>query len=318
MPNDSKIIIVERNFFTIFANITFIVPLLKAAAKIFLILLLSAIPSRVYSQSLKESLRDDVSFLSDSLNKGREFGEKENLSVAFHINKSFRDAGLWTKFQIYHTGGKTGRNVIGFTPGFYDSYIVVGAHFDGLGFRDGRYFPGADSNASGVAGLLALARATAHHKSRTGVIFVAFDGYNDDMSGSSFFLEEICRSYKIDLMVNLDIIGATSAPVREGHPAYLIALGASEYSWQLNSLGRETGIELSYDYYGSPRFTNLFYRDISDQKWFLKKRIPSVMFTSGITMDTNKTSDTSDKLDYDIMAQRVKLIGEWLVRFVLR
>lgn len=318
MLNDSKNIIAERNFFTIFANITLIVPLLKSAAKIFLISLFLALPLSAHSQSLRESLRGDVAFLADSLIKGREFGTKENLSAAFHINKSFRETGLWTRFQLYRSDGKTGRNVIGFTPGFYDRYIVIGAHFDGLGFQEGNHYPGADSNASGVAALLALAREIVHLRSHTGVIFVAFDGYNNSLSGSSAFLEELSKSYKIDLMVNLDILGATSAPITEGNPAYLIALGGAGYSWQLNGLGRESGLELAFDYYGSSRFTDLFYREISDQKWFLKKRIPSVMFTSGITMDTNRISDTADKLDYDIMARRVNLISAWLSRYILR
>ena len=318
MLQDSKIIIAERNFFTIFAKITLIVPLLKSAAKIFLIFLFMAVPLSAYSESLRESLRGDVTFLADSLVKGREFGTKGNLDAAFHINKSFRDAGLWARFQLYRSDGRTGRNVIGITPGFYDSYIVIGAHFDGLGFHGGRHYPGADSNASGVAALLALAREIVHLRSHTGVIFVAFDGYNDSMSGSSAFLEEAFKSYKIDLMVNLDILGATSSPIREGQPAYLIALGAAAYSWQLNSIGREAGLDLAFDYYGSSRFTDLFYKEISDQKWFLKKRIPSVMFTSGITMDTNRISDTTDKLDYDIMARRVNLISTWLSRYVLR
>ena len=277
-----------------------------------------AFPLIAYSESLRESLRGDVTFLADSLVKGREFGTKGNLDAAFHINKSFRDAGLWARFQLYRSDGRTGRNVIGITPGFYDSYIVIGAHFDGLGIQGGRHYPGADSNASGVAALLALARKIVHLRSHTGVIFVAFDGYNDSLSGSSAFIEEAFKSYKIDLMVNLDILGATSSPIREGQPAYLIALGAAAYRWQLNSIGREAGLDLAFDYYGSSRFTDLFYKEISDQKWFLKKRIPSVMFTSGITMDTNRISDTTDKLDYDIMALRVNLISAWLSRYVLR
>ena len=195
MLNDSKNIIAERNFFTIFANITLIVPLLKSAAKIFLISLFLTLPLDAFSQSLRESLRGDVAFLADSLIKGREFGTKENLSAAFHINKSFRETGLWTRFQLYRSDGKTGRNVIGFTPGFYDRYIVIGAHFDGLGFQEGNHYPGADSNASGVAALLALAREIVHLRSHTGVIFVAFDGYNNSLSGSSAFLEELSKSF---------------------------------------------------------------------------------------------------------------------------
>lgn len=293
---------------------------MKSAAKIFFFLLLFTFHHGAAAQSPEASLRDDVTFLSDSLCMGRGFGSKENLGTAFYINKAFRDAGLWTRFQIFHRDRMTGRNVIGITPGFYDNYIVVGAFFDGIGCIDGEsgrtYYPGADSNASGVASLLHLARRLGRARTRTGIIFVAFDGHSEDLSGSKAFLEEFGRIYKLELMVNIDIIGSTAAPVKDGRPDYLIALGAGNFSWQLNSLNRETGLYLSFDYYGSSRFTDLFYRSMSDQKWFVEKKIPSVMFTSGITMDTNKMSDTADKLDYGVMARRVRLIELWLRRYL--
>ena len=289
-------------------------PHLTPAAKILAVFSFFAISLQTSAQSpdLVSELREDVAFLSDSLSAGREFGSKEALGTAFYVNKVFREAGLWTRFQIFRKEGVNGRNVIGFTPGFYDDYIVVGAHFDGLGAGEDGYYPGADSNASGTAALLALARSMKHAGSRTGVIFVAFDAHGRDMEGSRAFLEEIGGLHNIKMMVNLDILGSTSAPLREDRPDYLIALGASQYRYALERLNRATRLHLGYDYYGSSRFTDLFYKNISDQKWFVQKRIPSVMFTSGITMDTNRQSDTADKLDYSVMARRVLLIENWL------
>ena len=289
-------------------------PQLKSAAKIFLFFALSAFPLKAAAQVPERmaELREDVAFLTDSLCNGREYGTKDALNVAFYVNKCFREAGLWTRFQVFRKEGGSGRNVIGFTPGFYRDYIVVGAHYDGLGSADENFYPGADSNASGTAALLSLARRMAYASRSTGVIFVAFDGYSKDMEGSRAFLTELGKQYNIKLMINLDILGSTSAPIREDRPDYLIALGAFEYRYALQDQNRETNLHLSFDYYGSARFTDLFYKSMSDQKWFVEKRIPSVLFTSGITMDTNKLSDTADKLDYSVFARRVLLIENWL------
>lgn len=312
-------------------------PLLKSSVKILLVFAL-LVPSRAaVGQNLEAELRSDVAFLADSLQRGREFGRKETLGVGFYIYKSFKEAGLWTRFQSFSRGDVVGRNVVGFTPGFYDNYIVVATHYDGLGAKEAgsdaapaaavaggiaprahleNFYPGADSNASGVAALLAVVRELRDIRSRTGIIFVAFDGFSADMSGSQAFLRDLGRDYRITAMVNLDILGSSAAPVREDRPDYLIALGGGAYSWDLSRLNRETDLYLSYDYYGSSRFTSLFYNSMSDQKWFLEKKIPCVMFTSGITMDTNKVTDTPDKLDYPVFARRVRLISLWLRHFV--
>ena len=292
-------------------------PLLKSRLKILAIFALLA-PLAASAEdlsrtaSLEDELRSDVRFLSDSLNRGRGYGARETLGIGFYIYKSFKDSGLWTRVQNFSAAGATGRNVIGFTPGFYDDYIVLATHYDGLGEKEGGYYPCADSNASGVAALLAAARELGPVRSRTGIIFVAFDGFNADMAGSKAFLKEFGSQYKIRTMVNLDILGSSASPVRKDRPDYLIALGGSEYRWDLGRLNRSTDLHLVYDYYGSSRFTSLFYNSMSDQKWFLEKRIPCVMFTSGITMDTNRTTDTADKLDYPVFARRVRLICLWL------
>ena len=75
---------------------------------------------------------------------------------------------------------------------------------------------------------------------------------------------------------------------------------------------RGLGLELAWDYYGSKDFTRLFYRRISDQRVFLENGIPSVMFTSGITLMNNKPQDTPESLDYDVLKDRIRLIFRYL------
>lgn len=73
-------------------------------------------------------------------------------------------------------------------------------------------------------------------------------------------------------------------------------------------------LDLSYDYYGSKNFTDLFLNRTGDQKVFLEHKINSVLFTSGITMKTNKQEDTCDSLDFPVLRRRILLIYKWLER----
>ena len=254
-----------------------------------------------------------MAFLTDSLRAGRGFGSTGNQSATFYLIRQFRNAGLRTTVQSFSEGGRNGHNIIAVTPGWFRRYIVVGAYFDGLGTLEGNVYPGADSNASGVAVLLELARTLPQYcRGDMGLIFVAFDGHHADLAGSRIFLQRFRKDYRITTMVNLDILGSSQAPLNKARPDYLIALGGSRYRSALELANLDVRLDLGYDYYGSKSITDLFYRRISDQRWFLEAGIPSVMFTSGITMDTNKPGDTADLLDYSLLERRVRLIGIWL------
>lgn len=258
-------------------------------------------------------LRAEVEFLCDSLCAGRAFGTAGAQASTLYLLRQLRDAGLRTTVQSFSAGGRIGHNVVAVTPGWYRRYIVVGAYFDAIGTLEGRIYPGADANASGVAALLALARelpACCHGE--VGLVFVAFDGHAADLSGARAFLERYRPVYPPVLMVNLDLLGSSLAPIRSGHPDYLIALGGSPYRFALESANRGPRLDLAYDYYGSESFTDVFYRRVSDQRWFLEAGIPAVMFTSGITQHTNKVTDTPATLDYGLLDRRIGLISAWL------
>ena len=264
-------------------------------------------------QDREAELRAEVHFLCDSLHAGRGFGTSGVQGSTFYLLRQLRDAGLRTTVQSFSAGGRTGHNVVAVTPGWFRRYIIVGAYADGLGTLGGRIYPGADANASGVAALLALARTLpACCDGEVGLVFVAFDGHGADLAGSRAFLERFRTLYPPVLAVNLDQLGSSLAPVRPARPDYLIALGGESYRPGLDEANRGPRLDLSYDYYGSRAFTEMFYRRVSDQRWFLEAGIPAVMFTSGITEHTNKVTDTPATLDYALLERRVALIEAWL------
>ena len=287
-----------------------------------------------------DSLKACVEYLCSPELGGRATGTDGGRAAADWLEGEFRVLGLkplggaW--MHGFSTSDGLARNVMGLIPGSYTParYVVLMAHFDNLGTLGGRFYPGADANASGVAALLQLARMATHmNECRKvyphGLIIAALDAKEKNQAGAEHLWRQLSAgtltdpvtgkaitSSQIDLVVNLDQLGSTLAPITEGNKRYLLML-SEEYTGRRSSLERVNqdpgfGFELGYTYYGSKDFTKLFYRSISDQRVFLEHGIPAVMFTSGITFRNNKPEDNAASLDYDILTARTRLIFFWL------
>ena len=296
----------------------------------------------------KERLEHELGYLTDSLCQGRATGTRGNVEAAFWIQRKFEKAGL-LKFgdsygkRIYLDKGLVGYNVAGMIPGSSkrpsDRYIIIGAHYDHLGILDGKMYPGADANASGVVALTGLADmiSTMQKDGRTyscNMIFVAFDAKEHSLAGSEAFWRLIedgslkdpvsggrITPDKIDFMVNIDQIGTTLSPLHEDRKDFIIMLGNSSLKPikqdMISIVNRFYGLnmDIGLSYYGSDNFTKVFYR-ISDQRVFVDNRIPSVFFTSGITMNTNKTYDSLSSIDISVLRKRIYLIYHWIDRMI--
>ena len=292
----------------------------------------------------EKKLERQVTFLSDTICQGRGTGSRASKEAAFWIEREFRKTGLlkidstYTK-HFFAGHGHIGHNIMGMLPGSLkspkDRYVIVGAHYDHLGMLDGKIYPGADANASGVTAMLSLAQMFSSMRTLgkgydSNIIFVAFDAKELSMTGSQAVWRmikdgdlhdpvtgESITPEKIMLMVNIDQVGSTLSPLHNNRPDYLIMLGTHSlrHSDQglLEYCNRRYGLymDISLDYYGSKNFTDVFYT-LSDQKIFVQNRIPAVLFTSGITMNTNKTWDTVENLDMGVLKKRIYLIYHWL------
>lgn len=295
-----------------------------------------------------EKLYYQMSFLTDSLCQGRGFATQGGYEAGFWIQREFERIGLLKLGKsygkkVYLGKNELGRNIAGMLPGSKhftrDRYIIVGAHYDNLGILAGKMYPGADSNASGTVALINLAEMLTalrdYGKSHNhNVIFVAFDGKEQDMAGSKAFWRLIeygelkdpqtgrpITKDKISLMVNIDQIGSTLSPLKSGRKDYMIMLGTESLKPikrdMLSICNRMYAIDMDIDltYYGSRDFTKMFYR-LSDQRIFIDNGISAVLFTSGITMNNNKTWDTVDTIDLDILKKRIFLIYHWLEKMM--
>lgn len=296
----------------------------------------------------EEKLERQIGFLTDSLCQGRGIGTKGGIETSAWVAREFNKTGLMkmngTWFKSFITDkGAIGHNVVGMLPGGTQncsSYVIVGAHFDHLGTLDGKHYPGADANASGTAALTNIAEMLSVMKYSVGkryasnIIFIGFDGKEADMAGSKAIWKmisdgeltdpvtgKVISPKQISLMVNIDQIGASISPLRPDRPDYIIMLGnhrikpsKRDQLYMCNRL-YITHLDLGFDYYGSENFTKIFYR-LSDQRVFIDNGIPSVLFTSGITMKTNKTYDNAASLDYPVLRKRIMLMFHWIEKML--
>jgi len=290
-------------------------------------------------------LEKQIGFLTSPLCEGRGPGTKGGAISAFWIIDNYRKSNLMpfdgNYSQAFSFGeDKTGHNIIGMLPGSKkaprDKYVIIGAHYDNLGKLGDTIYPGADSNASGVATLVNLASMFNYMKlvGRVydyNIIFVAFDAKAASMAGSEALFRSITEGNLIDpltgkaisvkqihMVINIDQIGSSLSPLRSGRPDFLIMLGNhtmpkvdQDMAQFVNQL-YHTDLELAFDYYGSARFTDVFFRKVTDLKVFVENNIPSILFTSGITMKTNKPDDTVDTLSLDVLAKRIIFIYHWI------
>ena len=289
-----------------------------------------------------ETVQSTVEYLCDPVNGGRATGSEGGRKAAAWIASQFQEMGLEPLSGAFMHGFRSSegmaRNVIGFIGGSARParYVVVMAHFDNLGTLGDTFYPGADSNASGVAALLEMGRMFKHMQSckksySNGLVLVALDGKEKDQAGAKELWNALEAGRLLDpvsgnpiypsqitLVVNLDQLGATLSPLTKGNPNYIMMLSdeATGRRSTLESVNRtqHIGLQLGYDYYGSKDFTKLFYERVSDQKVFLEHGIPSVMFTSGITLNNNKPYDDAASLDYTVLRKRIQLIFYYLDR----
>jgi Peptidase family M28/PDZ domain/PA domain len=205
---------------------------------------------------------------------------------------------------------RTTSNVIGYLPGLTSEYVVIGAHYDHLGM--GEQFslapslvpsihPGADDNASGVAGVIELARWFAGQpKLKRGVLFMAFTGEELGLLGSGHYVNKpLLPLEQCAAMINMDMVGR----MKENR---LVVGGASSGS-TLKALIEDLGkrhAELKLDHSEPAGFGG------SDHTSFANKQIPVLFFFSGLHADYHKPSDTWDKIDPEASARLLALVAD--------
>jgi hypothetical protein len=250
-------------------------------------------------------IMDDLRTLAHDTLEGRRTGEPGNRLARDYIRAGFRRAGLRPPPAGYlqpfplpeRSSGDgdsaTGANVVGWVPGSDPSLgaIVLTAHFDHLGVRDGRIYNGADDNASGVAALLSLARYVARHPLRHTAVFAALDGEEMGLLGARAFLTSGWPRNPV-LNLNMDMVSRSDS--------LLVVAGTHHYPRLRTFLDDVEGsppvvLEFGYDepgVEGRPDWTRS-----SDHGVFHERGIPFLYFGVEDHEDYHRPTDDFEKID---------------------
>lgn len=265
-----------------------------------------------------EEMRPHIEYLaSDDLRGRRGIGGQ---AAARYIEDHFRRLKLQPLFageylQIIpgptrDDGRKTvyGQNVGAWLPGrdpeLRDEFVIVSAHYDHLGMREGKIFHGADDNASGTSMVLEVARKFASLKTRPArsMVFLAFDLEEHMLWGSRWFAEHAPWKMKqIKLFTTADMIGRSlgNLPI-----ATAFVLGSEHGSTLPDTLDRT----------GEPEGLNIARMGIdligtrSDYGPFRDRKVPFLFFSTGEHPDYHKPTDTPEKIDYEQVAAVSSLV----------
>ncbi|MFM9050722.1 MAG: M20/M25/M40 family metallo-hydrolase [Bacteroidota bacterium] len=201
---------------------------------------------------------------------------------------------------------KSGYNVIGMIDNRATNTIVIGAHYDHLGYgAEGSLYRGeqeihngADDNASGTAGLIELARRLKADGPKTNnYVFIAFSGEEKGLLGSNHFVKNPTIDLtKVNYMINLDMVGR----LKPDDKALIISGSGTSPRWKtlMDSIAID-GIRIKQTESGVGP---------SDHTSFYLQNTPVLHFFSGTHSDYHKPSDDADKINYEGEISILKMI----------
>ncbi|SDL75079.1 Aminopeptidase S [Sphingobacterium mizutaii] len=287
---------------------------------LFSIALCLAILGSANAQVNPKNLKKHIKYLSSDKMLGRETGMKGSSKAADYVEKYFKKYKLQpkgengyrqnfpakvTKVKIENAERRSD-NIIGFIDNAAPYTIVVGAHYDHLGKGEiggskdslgvGKIHNGADDNASGVAGLLELARhyATNDIKEPFNLLFIGFGAEELGLIGSKYFTENPTIPLEsIQWMLNMDMIGRYNPD----NGLAVIGYGTSSaFPKIFEGISSTIKFNKSRDGNGG-----------SDQTSFYRKNIPVLFFHTGGHDDYHKPTDDEERIDYKAMEAILQL-----------
>ncbi|MBX7247467.1 MAG: M20/M25/M40 family metallo-hydrolase [Caulobacteraceae bacterium] len=264
-------------------------------------------------------LMDDLRVLSADDMEGRLAGSRGSIRARAYILNRFKQEGLrplpggWLQTFEFSTRRAPddvvrGTNIIGWVEGrrHPDQFIVVSAHYDHVGLRDGQIYNGADDNASGVAALFEIARRLRGHAPDHSVIFVAFDAEEAGLKGAEAFvkkppapLDQIVFNLNLDMVSRLDkgeiyAVGTYQYPELRS-PLEQVAQGAKVTL----RFGRDTPQDAERNHWV----------ELSDQEPFYRAGVPFLFFSVDDHADYHEPTDDAERIPVSLFEAAVDLIA---------
>jgi len=198
-----------------------------------------------------------------------------------------------------------------------NEYIVLTAHLDHVGIEDGEIYNGADDDGSGSMALLEIAQAFKlaeldGNRPKRSIVILHVSAEEKGLLGSKYYAENPLYPLNETITnLNVDMIGRTDPTRESDNDNYIYLIGTDRLSSMLHETSekvnsRTVNLELDYRFnaWDDP---NRFY-ERSDHFNFAKNNIPVIFYFSGTHEDYHGPGDTPDKIRYDLLTQRSRLI----------
>ena len=214
---------------------------------------------------------------------------------------------------------KDSENVLAFIRGTTkpDEIVIISAHLDHIGIdANGEVFNGADDDGSGTVAILEIAEAFKKASDegngpKRSILFLHVTGEEKGLLGSRYYTDNPVFPLENTVTdLNIDMIGRVDKK-HKGNPNYIYLIGADKLSTELHDISelmnkKYTNIELDYTYNDENDPNRFYYR--SDHYNFAKNNVPIIFYFNGVHADYHAIGDTPDKIHYEMLEKRAKLV----------
>jgi len=296
-----------------------------------------------YSQDLSEKydkyidtldLRRHLTVLASDSLQGRKSGEAGQYLAAAYLQQTFKNlnlsfvpgqSGYEQSFplvrKLYPEFQPQTSNIIAYVAGsdevLKNEIIVISAHYDHLGVRDGKVYNGADDNGSGTSALLEIAEAFQKaaengEQPKRSYIFLGLTAEEMGLLGSEYYVKhEWIPLAQTVADLNIDMIGRVTDSILEKDHYQVSIIGSNLMSDDLHDAHEEahqkySTLLLDYTYNALDHPTKLYFR--SDHYNFAKNGIPSIFYFGGFHEDYHEETDEIATINFEKIRQVSTLV----------
>lgn len=275
-------------------------------------------------------LNDYLTVFSSDEFEGRETGTQGQKKAANYLKNYYSslnipggdldDTPYFQEISTEYFNNRFGdsENVISIIEGseFPNEYLVLTSHYDHEGIKNGKIYNGADDDGSGTVAIMEIAQAFKEaadkgYKPKRSVIFLHVTGEEKGLLGSKYYSEN--PIYPLDQTIadlNIDMIGRRDA-AHADNDNYVYLIGSDRLSTELHEISEKanqtyTNLDLDYTFNAEDDPNRFYYR--SDHYNFAKHDIPIIFYFNGVHEDYHQPTDTAEKIEYNLLAKRARLI----------
>lgn len=280
-----------------------------------------------YSEKISEAeLKKNLYIIAGPEMEGRNAASAGEIKAGNYISNYYKELGINGPNNNYFQQIPGGtfphikdemRNVMGFIQGSEkpEEVLVISAHYDHEGIKNGKLYAGADDDGSGTVGVMEVARIFREAEKKgirpkRSILFLHVSGEEKGLLGSKYYSEHpIFPLANTIADINIDMIGRIDYEHNKETKDFVYVIGSDMLSTDLFNAVKKAneGLGINLDYrYDDPNDPNRFYYR-SDHYNFAKHNIPSVFFFNGVHDDYHQPGDTPDKIEYDLLKRRTQL-----------